>query len=168
MCGGSGAGRPSAVITSGLSPRVRGKPAQRHREHDDPGSIPACAGEAPALPLALGLSTVYPRVCGGSPLSGGYAYRGRGLSPRVRGKPVALNTDSDGQRSIPACAGEANPTIQGWRFSGVYPRVCGGSGSSSVRNSGGCGLSPRVRGKHQHPVHQSLYYRSIPACAGEA
>ena len=36
----------AGVVGSGLSPRVRGKPAGGARCADGPGSIPACAGEA--------------------------------------------------------------------------------------------------------------------------
>ena len=51
-------------------------------------------------------------------------------------------------RSIPACAGEAlfNGVVQ--QFLKVYPRVCGGSGSSILGARKLKGLSPRVRGKH--------------------
>ena len=37
----------------------------------------------------------------------------RGLSPRVRGKPERVVGVSSSARSIPACAGEADPDEQG-------------------------------------------------------
>ena len=53
-----------------------------------------------------------------------------------------------GVRSIPACAGEARARAYRRELAGVYPRVCGGSLSSSGAYSLADGLSPRVRGKH--------------------
>ena len=49
---------------------------------------------------------VYPRVCGGTTFSLGTSRTVYGLSPRVRGNLVATVLDTDGTRSIPACAGE--------------------------------------------------------------
>ena len=49
----------------------------------------------------------------------------------------------------------------------VYPRVCGGTSRRINLESGGQGLSPRVRGnqiRHQSPPRPA---GSIPACAGE-
>ena len=91
-----------------------------------------------------------------------------GLSPRVRGKPATGAGRQCGQRSIPACAGEAGRP--GWRFlmDAVYPRVCGGSAASSVIPRAFVGLSPRVRGKLGGDGVVGVSVRSIPACAGEA
>ena len=52
------------------------------------GSIPACAGEplAPCNPHCV--TTVYPRVCGGTRVSGSLTCGTIGLSPRVRGNRV--------------------------------------------------------------------------------
>ena len=86
VCGGSGYLLVHAALQQGLSPRVRGKPAPTPQEPGQPGSIPACAGEAPPRYTPTSRPTVYPRVCGGS-----HSGRSRdrilmGLSPRVRGK----------------------------------------------------------------------------------
>ena len=71
------------------------------------GSIPACAGEASLSAMMRQPSTVYPRVCGGSNPGLGLPPAGRGLSPRVRGKPNAAQHQAGYRRSIPECAGEA-------------------------------------------------------------
>ena len=90
-----------------------------------------------------------------------------GLSPRVRGNLPAPAPALCGVRSIPACAGE--PVVSGrvplpfW----VYPRVCGGTRSSSELKGSREGLSPRVRGNPDRIVFDRLPERSIPACAGE-
>ena len=131
------------------------------------GSIPACAGETARRPISADSAKVYPRVCGGNTLKRALAYRNRGLSPRVRGKPGSSRCPTAGKRSIPACAGETRHRGL-WRGSGeVYPRVCGGNPVPHQERNGRWGLSPRVRGKHHGLHHRQDALRSIPACAGE-
>ena len=50
----------------GLSPRVRGNLLKLCVPVNVSGSIPACAGEPESIANAMGLSRVYPRVCGGT------------------------------------------------------------------------------------------------------
>ena len=90
-----------------------------------------------------------------------------GLSPRVRGnRGVRLRRRARGG-SIPACAGEPLSTSSPSTLRTVYPRVCGGTYTSSISRSRLTGLSPRVRGNpHQH-LRAGPLHRSIPACAGE-
>ena len=59
--------------------------------------------------------------------------------PACAGEPIA-------HQRIPACAGEP----PNWRTP-VYPRVCGGTRSLSLRSprDGAGGLSPRVRGNQE-------------------
>ena len=49
----------------------------------------------------------------------------------------------------------------------VYPRVCGGAGSSASTWRPESGLSPRVRGSHGRNPNPRTAAGSIPACAGE-
>ena len=87
-------------------------------------------------------------MCGGTGGASLWFPKAVGLSPRVRGNPIALPTAAVGIRSIPACAGEPPGC---WRRTGlgpVYPRVCGGTYSSGVSAQVENGLSPRVRGNH--------------------
>ena len=49
----------------------------------------------------------------------------------------------------------------------VYPRVCGGTKSTSSPVPHSTGLSPRVRGNPPFNTLHGLLHRSIPACAGE-
>ena len=130
-------------------------------------SIPACAGEPTRTTSARPASQVYPRVCGGTGLSGGVAQVGHGLSPRVRGNPAVVPALRICVRSIPACAGEPTRTTSARPASQVYPRVCGGTSSRSGKSSSPFGLSPRVRGNPHGDVAQLAAPGSIPACAGE-
>ena len=70
-------------------------------------------------------------------------------------------------RSIPACAGEPIPERWCATAIGVYPRVCGGTGTAAHIGTSTYGLSPRVRGNHQRARADRPPRRSIPACAGE-
>ena len=66
VCGGTVPAGSSSPEADGLSPRVRGNPGPGDTDRQSRRSIPACAGE-PWTGLADGnLSTVYPRVCGGT------------------------------------------------------------------------------------------------------
>ena len=95
-------------IKMGLSPRVRGNLVVGLDAAVGLWSIPACAGEPSRLKRVCRLRSVYPRVCGGTPVASArlrdtsYA----GLSPRVRGNPTPAATSRPMAGSIPACAGE--------------------------------------------------------------
>ena len=69
--------------------------------------------------------------------------------------------------SIPACAGEPERGHGENDPSEVYPRVCGGTPNRTGGTLRLTGLSPRVRGNQAFPQRFAIYYRSIPACAGE-
>ena len=110
---------------------------------------------------------VYPRVCGGTP--GGSCRHGKawGLSPRVRGNLFADTQSEPAAGSIPACAGEPMITCMTREPIMVYPRVCGGTRTSSCTRLNLSGLSPRVRGNRTDPRLGYTSTGSIPACAGE-
>ena len=106
VCGGTYPAPNHRWHHAGLSPRVRGN-------HEDAGSvsagyrsIPACAGEPPAVRRRRAQSAVYPRVCGGTWRMSSRQRMGLGLSPRVRGNLAGSGPIVQHRRSIPACAGE--------------------------------------------------------------
>ena len=151
----------------GLSPRVRGNLDLADSFFDAGGSIPACAGEPPAVGRHPADDAVYPRVCGGTPSAQAAADSIVGLSPRVRGNPDDDDHLLSIERSIPACAGEPPGWPGNWSGTGVYPRVCGGTAGPDELADAPEGLSPRVRGNRRHLHGIVLQERSIPACAGE-
>ena len=167
VCGGNAAGLTPAAGLGGLSPRVRGKRRWAGCQPRCRRSIPACAGETCTVALSRPRRWVYPRVCGGNPITPRRRHCRPGLSPRVRGKLLIQADIERPQRSIPACAGETPVAVADRRVAEVYPRVCGGNRSSrrGVRSIGG--LSPRVRGKLIGAAAVAAGGRSIPACAGE-
>ena len=186
VCGGTNGISSMEESSPGLSPRVRGnlresgvqqarlrsipacagEPLRPRRADDLPRSIPACAGEPFIFFRVRQKSWVYPRVCGGTYLTGPFLRRAEGLSPRVRGnrtgcRPTTTGTGlsprvrgnqrrpsrrSQWHRSIPACAGEPSGVTSTPSRLRVYPRVCGGTGTAPHHMASERGLSPRVRG----------------------
>ena len=166
VCGGTVDAAALNRSLDGLSPRVRGNLYAFTRVGIPLGSIPACAGEPShtstrssetgVYPRVCGEPPeshvegrerrVYPRVCGGTGLTVRQEHPPTGLSPRVRGNlSIQAFADTVGG-SIPACAGEPRPASPNAAHRRVYPRVCGGTSSSSLSASTSVGLSPRVRG----------------------
>ena len=167
VCGGAALAVSLVRALRGLSPRVRGSPPNLPPRSARPGSIPACAGEPPGLPVSMRIGLVYPRVCGGASTVAVIRDPSSGLSPRVRGShdgggPIAPSTGS-----IPACAGEPRSDARGVREHRVYPRVCGGASDSTSTLTSIEGLSPRVRGSPARERDSWSSEGSIPACAGE-
>ena len=66
VCGGADRRDTNALVSEGLSPRVRGSRALPQALTVRVGSIPACAGEPAVGRPSSTASTVYPRVCGGA------------------------------------------------------------------------------------------------------
>ncbi len=109
VCGGTCFGFVFALLSSGLSPRVRGNQIRVAHKGKAMRSIPACAGEPPVMQLGTTPQKVYPRVCGGTAAAGEASVSPKGLSPRVRGNHRRHPADRRPDGSIPACAGEPAP-----------------------------------------------------------
>ena len=167
VCGGTQAVANPRSLARGLSPRVRGNRCAGWLLLRARGSIPACAGEPRADIPRLTESRVYPRVCGGTRLIPTGYHTHTGLSPRVRGNPINVTSESEEKWSIPACAGEPTPRLEPVREAQVYPRVCGGTAAYRGVMLASTGLSPRVRGNLYVLCRFRSRRWSIPACAGE-
>ena len=146
VCGGTPALWLRVLADSGLSPRVRGNQKVAVSGNTLTRSIPACAGEPEQDRQRGKLSQVYPRVCGGTiDVQDAFVPR-TGLSPRVRGNRSGAASGELGSGSIPACAGEPASARRPDCRRRVYPRVCGGTETTSWAAGSTGGLSPRVRG----------------------
>ena len=167
MCGGTFQVRMASANQQGLSPRVRGNHDALKINALALGSIPACAGEPPRSSPRACPSRVYPRVCGGTAESSVDQAPVEGLSPRVRGNRADGAAAVHLGGSIPACAGEPRRRTRRRTRRGVYPRVCGGTGSAICTLLTAEGLSPRVRGNLAVVGAAVDVDGSIPACAGE-
>ena len=167
MCGGTAPAMTSAMTLAGLSPRVRGNRAFLPHQAGQGWSIPACAGEPPAVPGGAAPRPVYPRVCGGTFIRRGSCINQLGLSPRVRGNLPRMQVSPEPVGSIPACAGEPAGRQSETGHCEVYPRVCGGTPDFLPLGLPIQGLSPRVRGNPGDMGRRPRRAGSIPACAGE-
>ena len=167
VCGGTRRLGTSLRLGWGLSPRVRGNQGGAREIARRPRSIPACAGEPNGLAHGADGVRVYPRVCGGTRPSDRCYKTRAGLSPRVRGNLWQIRRHAEHDRSIPACAGEPMMPYSSSSSARVYPRVCGGTRSSTAAWYALTGLSPRVRGNRGASGAAEPHSRSIPACAGE-
>ena len=166
-CGGTAPIVPPGCDIEGLSPRLRGNQVGYIRRVGRPGSIPAPAGEPPAISPPPTIGTVYPRACGGTRSSRRAPMSTAGLSPRLRGNPVPFAPSVPATRSIPAPAGEPALPVSTCILCRVYPRACGGTSGVPFMAARHAGLSPRLRGNHVLVVEQSGAVGSIPAPAGE-
>ena len=91
----------------------------------------------------------------------------RGLSPRARGNPRAAHSGEADRGSIPACTGEPSGSLPARSWRPVYPRVHGGTRTTTHEPDTYDGLSPRARGNQVSVVRRGRGQRSIPACTGE-
>ena len=151
----------------GLSPRVRGNPAQDIDDGGDGGSIPASAGQPQCSGWGDATLKVYPRECGATDFSRTDSAHVGGLSPRVRGNLRRIAHYNRRVRSIPASAGQPSRSLSWTRCSRVYPRECGATSDRIAEPTSTSGLSPRVRGNHWDGLLGPLLAGSIPASAGQ-
>ena len=131
------------------------------------GAIPACTGEPGGGSRFQSMTTVYPRVYGGTARRATLGASAVGLSPRVRGNPSVSRRVLNRHRSIPACTGEPLRLISRTASRKVYPRVYGGTGELLASITSREGLSPRVRGNPPYSPRLGARRGSIPACTGE-
>ena len=154
-------------LDQGLSPRMRGNQLDGLQLDLRGRSIPAPAGEPRDGLGQASQVAVYPRACGGTDgpdLSDAWE---QGLSPRLRGNLAPERPEQPRDGSIPAHAGEPPQNTGGYDEQPVYPRACGGTDIGVRRDSGECGLSPRMRGNPTPSKTLPAQLRSIPAHAGE-
>ena len=166
-CGGALVDFRDDPCRAGLSPRVRGSRSGVIHVSACIRSIPAGAGEPRDCVSGHRSCRVYPRGCGGARRRLDEGGLQQGLSPRVRGSPIASAIGRIISGSIPAGAGEPRPRLRSHYHDRVYPRGCGGAIESALINFRCEGLSPRVRGSLVKNSHYSPLLRSIPAGAGE-
>ena len=132
---------------TGLSPHIRGNPADTTESAMASGSIPAHTGEPESRSPSPSRSRVYPRTYGGTDLGTLKLFQISGLSPHIRGN---------------LCAG--------WSLGGVagsIPAHTGETLSVERQRREKMGLSPHIRGNLRQPPGRRKYFGSIPAHTGE-
>ena len=85
-CGANLAGEDDMLYVEGSSPRMRGKPADLHRQGIHDRIIPAHAGQTSTSNSTSKSDKDHPRACGANCFSRGPTQHPTGSSPRMRGK----------------------------------------------------------------------------------
>ena len=165
--GGTSLLRDGGSLVAGLSPLARGNLSTVVRGGAEARSIPARAGEPASLRTSYDTTEVYPRSRGGTASTSWLGRAGSGLSPLARGNRRRVDEHRDGQRSIPARAGEPNSVNHLTGLFGVYPRSRGGTAVSAGIILEAIGLSPLARGNPTNVLLRECRKGSIPARAGE-
>ena len=124
-CGANSALRPSNILQSGSSPRMRGKRRCQLSQMARDRIIPAHAGQTTTVYGRYFGPSDHPRACGANMLSPPTFTVTSGSSPRMRGKRGGFGASVSCPRIIPAHAGQ---TVYGARSTSVgtdHPRACG-------------------------------------------
>ena len=151
----------------GLSPPTRGNPCVATPLPQRQRSIPAHAGEPPAVGQTIRPLRVYPRPRGGTGDVRSVGQLFIGLSPPTRGNRLLRRHLSREVGSIPAHAGEPSSAPIPCTMPPVYPRPRGGTSSPEGNGVDIGGLSPPTRGNQRTIRTRTARRRSIPAHAGE-
>ena len=157
----------SRVREMGSSPRMRGKLKISRVLVSIPGLIPAHAGKTPLAPARPILAPAHPRACGENSSARSSDGRGKGSSPRMRGKQLTIKAGKLSRRLIPAHAGKTQSTSVKSPLSPAHPRACGENTTTGGQSMCTNGSSPRMRGKHPGTPSTRWLDRLIPAHAGK-
>ena len=158
--------RSKPPIRVGLSPLARGTLGQRPGWHPIFRFIPAGAGNTCRLTADAFALTVYPRWRGEHRFLVAATRLKAGLSPLARGTRRLFNFKRLKPRFIPAGAGNTLVEIDAKYEKPVYPRWRGEHMTTRTRCAARGGLSPLARGTLLSPDYLTLYFRFIPAGAG--
>ena len=135
------------IITTGSSPRMRGKQHARRRMDSKEGLIPAHAGKTDKERVCSSVSQAHPRACGENLLSQSNGAQQVGSSPRMRGKPPHRQCTRIHSGLIPAHAGKTVHEVHLKVLHGAHPRACGENPPTGSTKPRAAGSSPRMRGK---------------------
>ena len=145
---------------------MRGTHQRQGEGRDNPGIIPAYAGNTDILPLSARGYRDHPRVCGEHMMSLRFMPCDPGSSPRMRGTLADHVTPLRYRGIIPAYAGNTYSAYQTAIAAGDHPRVCGEhftyrDGLTTLQGS-----SPRMRGTLNPSTPEIDQTGIIPAYAG--
>ena len=166
-CGANPALTRAIRVSTGSSPRVRGKRQLVRDCETYRRIIPARAGQTSRLPLPGILWPDHPRACGANSTVDVLAALVDGSSPRVRGKLIRGIDVVCLARIIPARAGQTLMPSQILPHISDHPRACGANDGADGSGELAYGSSPRVRGKPRAGVLPCRSKRIIPARAGQ-
>ena len=153
---------------AGSSPHARGTQRDALNLAVARRFIPACAGNALLLVVALPASAVHPRMRGERDPRPGLAGVSAGSSPHARGTLPKIQAVGCLYRFIPACAGNACSSRTPMSCRTVHPRMRGERLAVLIWAVARVGSSPHARGTRRHQRNPLRRNRFIPACAGNA
>ena len=151
----------------GSSPRMRGKLRSRLLCAQERRLIPAYAGKTELIGTPDTAERAHPRVCGENLRASPQTTRGRGSSPRMRGKLPQRAGHVLNAGLIPAYAGKTPVSRAADVTSWAHPRVCGENAICDIDPVAQEGSSPRMRGKRSLFLWFMLGLGLIPAYAGK-
>ena len=166
-CGANTGKDAEKHFKDGSSPRMRGKHASYGFIQAFSRIIPAHAGQTECGTRARGRRTDHPRACGANTCKRACCRVRRGSSPRMRGKQPHIKPYRNGNRIIPAHAGQTHSSPFLSLSFADHPRACGANGTVNGVNQRQHGSSPRMRGKRRRHGRISGRPRIIPAHAGQ-
>ena len=166
-CGANPIDGGEMLDASGSSPRMRGKLFRVLIRIDNRRIIPAHAGQTIVPRYPQTTFPDHPRACGANSVIAIDAIVVPGSSPRMRGKLRGVTRGENGERIIPAHAGQTPPNSPLVVFHPDHPRACGANRLISVAAACRDGSSPRMRGKPGTFKEALDGVRIIPAHAGQ-
>ena len=166
-CGANFSAIGFPALTSGSSPRMRGKLGHGQVVSAGKRIIPAHAGQTCSKATNSCARTDHPRACGANLKIGASGSEQDGSSPRMRGKLRGLFVDVAQVRIIPAHAGQTRTRSGDGTLSQDHPRACGANSADVILCASIAGSSPRMRGKPALLRSSICPRRIIPAHAGQ-
>ena len=166
-CGENKTSSFAVGISSGSSPRMRGKRPGRYHDLIDRRLIPAHAGKTFRRWETKATGGAHPRACGENPVRLCRGWACLGSSPRMRGKRSVRIASSKRAGLIPAHAGKTSMPRLLLVEPRAHPRACGENTCRSRVLARTRGSSPRMRGKPRQAIERTRVNRLIPAHAGK-
>ena len=156
----------SHTYSVGSSPHARGTHRRVSGSEDEPGIIPACAGNTHTTTFLRIWSWDHPRMRGEHRHQVGQQVIGMGSSPHARGTPCTSSAGTDDTGIIPACAGNTRRRWSVSLVSGDHPRMRGEHLTMAIVRGLCRGSSPHARGTLKGGSGFDCCPGIIPACAG--
>ena len=131
------------------------------------GIIPAYAGQICHFFASKKASQDHPRIRGTNSMISSTTGRYLGSSPHTRDKWVSCHLLILERRIIPAYAGQINERSNAFYVPGDHPRIRGTNKDTKTVKMFQAGSSPHTRDKSLLPYCSALFFRIIPAYAGQ-
>ena len=150
----------------GSSPHARGTQTVITKQSEQPGIIPACAGNTHWLPVTVTTPEDHPRMRGEHMFGLHEIAVNEGSSPHARGTRNGIGRLGQTAGIIPACAGNTKRMRMTGEWAWDHPRMRGEHWYCSLQNVDCMGSSPHARGTPGVQHRNMAAHGIIPACAG--